>query len=279
MLKHRLVSGSLMGGFLLAAIFFFPPWAVFAVLMAVCALALVEFYALLDASRIPHFKIVGTLSGLALVGVTWGVTQRDPGLAAEAESLMLFAALAAIFFRQISFRDSPRPWETMAGSLLGVLYVAFLFNAIVKLLALSPGHSGRLLVLYLAAVVKFTDMGAYFIGCAIGRHKLIPRISPAKSWEGVLGGVLVGVGASFAFRAAVGGRIGDFEIGACDAAILGFGLSVAGVIGDLIESLLKRAAGVKDSGRMIQGMGGILDVLDSLLFAAPLLYLYVRFFL
>lgn len=269
-----------MGLALLAAIFFLPPWAVLAVLIAVCGLALVEFYSLLDASSIPHFKIVGTISGLALVGTTWLAAQRSASLASEVEGLMIYAAMAAIFFRQISFsREGARAWETMAGSLLGILYVAFLFNSIVKILALGGDHAGRFLVLYMAAIVKFTDIGAYFIGCAIGRHKMIPRISPAKSWEGVIGGVLVGVAASFGFRAAVHGQIGIYTIGVADAAILGVMLAMAGVIGDLIESVLKRAAGVKDSGHMIQGMGGILDVLDSLLFAAPLHYMYVRFFL
>jgi phosphatidate cytidylyltransferase len=279
MLKHRIQSGLLLGLSLLAGIFFLNPWAVLVVLLAVCGLALVEFYSLLDARQIPHFKIVGVLCGLALVAGTWLASQRSREMGVEIEALLLFLALGAVFFRQILFKGSERPWETMAGSFLGVLYVAFLFNFIVKLLVLEQDHAGRLLLLYLVTVVKFTDMGAYFVGCAIGRHKLIPRISPAKSWEGVIGGVLTGMAASVAYMRVLDFEIGRYQFQLHDALIIGVALAVAGVVGDLIESLLKRASGVKDSGTIILGMGGVLDVLDSLLFAAPVLYLYVRFLL
>jgi phosphatidate cytidylyltransferase len=279
MLKHRIQSGLLLSMALLAGVFFLNPWAVLVVLLTVCGLALVEFYALLDARQIPHFKIVGVVSGLILVAGTWLASQRSREMGVEVESILLFFVLGAVFFRQIFFRDSERPWETMAGSFLGVLYVAFLFNFVVKLLALEDERAGRLLLLYLVCVVKFTDMGAFFIGCAIGRHKLIPRISPAKSWEGVIGGVMTGMVASVAYAHFLDYRIGHYRFHIHDALLIGFVLAVAGVIGDLIESLLKRASGVKDSGTIIMGMGGILDVLDSLLFAAPVLYLYVRFFL
>ncbi len=167
----------------------------------------------------------------------------------------------------------------MAVTVFGIMYVSFLFNFFTKLMVSWGDGDGRILVLYLIAVVKFTDIGAYFIGCGFGRHKMFPRLSPAKSWEGSLGGVLTGLGASVVFFLITGGDLGVVRLAWPDVFALGLLLSVAGVLGDLAESLVKRAGGVKDSSNVIQGMGGTLDLLDSLLFAAPVLYVYARLFL
>lgn len=280
MLRHRLQSGILLGASLLGAMFFLPTAWVLPLLLVVTLLALLEFYALLDASKIPHFKVVGILCGLGLVAGTWMALRSELVWRQEAESFLIFLTTAYVFIRQIACRQTERPWDTMAGTLLGVVYVAFLFNYLLKLMVgWGPGVDGRMLLLYLIAVVKCTDIGAYSVGCAIGRHKLIPRISPKKTWEGVIGGVLTGLTASLLFVYFGHGRIGLFAFSWTDAVLLGLLLPVAGVVGDLIESLLKRAAGVKDSGTYIQGMGGLLDVIDSLLFTAPLLYIYTRLFI
>jgi phosphatidate cytidylyltransferase len=271
-LRQRVGSGVLLGGAFIAAAFFLPAYSFLAVFLALGAIALLEFYALLDARQIPHFKVVGTVSGLVLIAGTWlAYTFRFPGWQ-EAETVLLGAASAAIFVRQIAHRSTNRPWETVAGTLLGVIYVAFLLGFVSKLLTAWGDAVGRLLVLYLVAVVKFTDIGAYFVGCAIGRHKMIPRISPAKTWEGTVGGEVTAIGVSLAFAHFAAGRLEVFHLDPWRAAGLGFVLAVAGILGDLVESVFKRAAGVKDSGTIIQGMGGLLDVLDSLLFAAPVMY-------
>jgi phosphatidate cytidylyltransferase len=280
MLRQRLQSGFLLGGTLLAALIFMPKVWLLPLLLILVFVSLVEFYALLDASRIPHFKVVGLICGLGLVAGNWFALLGQQPWRQEAESFIFFLTTAFVFIRQISCRHTDRPWDTMAGTLLGVIYVAFLFNFLLKLvLGWGPTVDGRRLLLYLIAVVKCTDIGAYSVGCAIGRHKFIPRISPKKTWEGVVGGVLCGLAASLLFVFLAHGSIGPIHVSWVDAVILGLVLSAAGVTGDLIESLLKRAAGVKDSGTFILGMGGILDVVDSLLFAAPLLYMYVRLFI
>ena len=123
-------------------------------------------------------------------------------------------------------------------------------------------------------ITKFSDTGAYAVGSLIGRHKMIPRISPGKTWEGFGGAIVLSTAASVIFAQFFGGKMAGMNW--FHAVMLGVMLSVTAVIGDLIESLFKREAGVKDSGKFFPGIGGILDLLDSLLFNAPIMYLYLR---
>ena len=155
------------------------------------------------------------------------------------------------------------------------MYVPWLLNFIQKI-HFFPGleGNGKFYVLYFILVTKFSDTGAYVIGSLIGKHKMIPRISPGKTWEGFGGAIVVSTGTSLLFASLAGPRLAGMTW--VHAALLGVILSSAAVIGDLIESVFKREAGVKDSGKFFPGIGGILDLLDSLLFNAPLMYLYLR---
>ncbi len=282
MLKARVRSGLLLGAALLAAVFLVPPWGAWAIVSAVVVLGLKEFYGMLEAGRIPCFKAVGTLCGLALIAAAWFARdERAAGGAAarDVENLTLFAGAAVVFARMLFQRKNPRPLETMAGTLLGLLYVGYLTSFFLRLATAWGGLKGRWLVIYLVVVVKGGDIAAYFVGCRFGRHKLIPRISPAKSWEGAVAGLLGAVAASLAARAVFHGTLGPVLLPWAHAVALGLGLAIFGIFGDLLESLMKRAAGVKDSGTLIAGMGGLLDVVDSLLLAAPALYFYARWLL
>ena len=151
------------------------------------------------------------------------------------------------------------------------------FNWSVVTSRVEVAESGRLLILYLIIVVKCTDIGAYTVGRLVGQHKLCPRISPGKTIEGFFGGIAFALAASLLFCHFTGYRFGsEISLRFHDAVILGVLLAVAGTVGDLFESLLKRAANTKDSSTVIPGMGGVLDVIDSLLFGAPVLYAYVK---
>jgi len=123
-------------------------------------------------------------------------------------------------------------------------------------------------------VTKFSDTGAYAVGSLIGRHKMIPRVSPGKTWEGFGGAIFLSTVSSLLFVQIFGAHM--FGMNSMHALILGVVLSSTAVIGDLIESLFKREAGLKDSGHFFPGIGGILDLLDSLLFNAPIMYIYLR---
>jgi phosphatidate cytidylyltransferase len=129
-------------------------------------------------------------------------------------------------------------------------------------------------VLHFILVTKFSDLGAYVTGSLFGKHKMIPRISPGKTWEGFAGAVVISTLISVGYVKLAHSKVPEMTVP--HAVALGILLSSTAVIGDLIESLFKREAGVKDSGRLFPGIGGILDLMDSLLFNAPLMYLYLR---
>jgi phosphatidate cytidylyltransferase len=171
------------------------------------------------------------------------------------------------------------PLETMAYTLFGLLYVMWLFNFITKIVYVTPRGphgeiTGHFYVLYLIVVTKFSDMGAYVTGSLIGKHQLVPHISPKKTWEGFFGALAFSTAGSFGLVWIAGPHLGYIHWH--DAAILGVLLGFAAIIGDLAESLVKRATEMKDSGGVLPGIGGVLDLIDSLLFTAPLLYFYMR---
>jgi len=150
-----------------------------------------------------------------------------------------------------------------AVTILGILYVGFLLSFLIWIRGLPQGRS---LALLLLASVWTTDAVAYFVGLALGRHPLSPRISPKKSWEGAVAGFAGGIVGA----AALGWLLG-LPLGVSLA--LGASCSLAGQLGDLVESAFKRSAGVKDSGGLLPGHGGVLDRFDALFFAAPVGYI------
>ena len=281
-IKHRLISGFSIAGVLFAAFFFLPDAGIPFVLAALAALMTLEFYQLMTAGGVANFRVYGTLGAVALVFVTWCAGVR--GDRGTWDAVVLFLVTIGIFLRQFPQKDNPHPLRTIGGTLFGILYVGLLWNFLTKLLlfgrppdfAASIYWPGRWLLLYAVFAAKFTDIGAYLVGCAIGRHKLIPRISPGKSWEGVFGGLFVGTLAGTWLVWGLRDVFAPLGLTWPRAIPLGLVLSVCAVVGDLTESLFKRAANVKDSGGVVPGMGGTLDVLDSILFTAPAVYLFLR---
>ncbi len=190
---------------------------------------------------------------------------------------ILFLIVAGLFLFQATRTDGAEAIIRISTTLAGIIYVAWLFSFFPRINYYFPTGSaaageGRFYIFFLVLVVKVNDSAAYFLGSRWGRTKLIPRISPGKTVEGAVMGVLAG-GAS----AIAGKHLFCLSRLTWPAALtLGLVLGTAAVLGDLAESLLKRSAGRKDSGQTLPGMGGILDLLDSLLFTAPLLYFYMK---
>ena len=302
MLSRRIISGVLFLIVVALAAFWLPSSVGCLLLVALAVVGLLEFYHLVNLAGMPAFRILGVVAAVALLGstyVTLIVGRLSPGVTTgflpDLEWVVLFAIVFAVCIRQFPQKHNVQPLGTSAGTLCGVLYAPFLLGFILRLLfrwdPVSPwaafGATGRTLVLYLIIVVKGSDIGAYFAGRFLGRHKLFPRISPGKTWEGLAGGILAAMAANLVFcallpeSASVPGAaaFGRLSMTRLDGFVLAVLLAAVGVVGDLVESLLKRAASAKDSGVIIPGMGGVLDVLDSLLFAAPVLYAYAGWFL
>ena len=168
----------------------------------------------------------------------------------------------------------------VAVTVLGFVYVSVLFSFLVRLLFLPDGSSqvpGAWLVIWLCAVTKFTAMGAYITGSLIGKHKMIPHISPAKTWEGFVGALFFAQLAGCVLYALLPDSL-SILVGWPWVVGLGVLLALLAVVGDLAESVLKRSMGVKDSGHTLPGIGGALDLIDSLCFTAPVLYFILFWF-
>jgi phosphatidate cytidylyltransferase len=286
LLKYRFFSGVLAIGLTIGSAFFLPAFGVWILILLLAMWAQYEFYLLMDKAGIPVFRVYGILFGMALITATFftvGPDQESLAAAHRWETIVIIGMLMTVFIRQFPQRSNDQPIPTIACTLLGVLYVPFCLNFFTKLAlqwdrhGLSSGLSrtGILLCLFTIFVVKFTDMGAFFVGRKFGRHKLYPRLSPGKTWEGFFGGLGAGLLVSCLFFLCVRGHFGLVVLRGIDAVALGLLLPLAAVAGDMFESLLKRAASLKDSGQTVPGMGGILDVVDSLLFGAPVMYVYL----
>lgn len=190
----------------------------------------------------------------------------------QAYALQAGLVFAVLFFGLIflwRFGDLQQVVQQLALLLFGFFYVPLLLGHLVLLRGLPFGREWIYLVLL---IVMASDTGAYFSGITLGRHKLYPAISPNKSVEGAVGGLLGALVGAFVARATF-----FPALDAGDCLLLGLGLGAMSQLGDLFESMLKRACGVKDSGVLFPGHGGILDRLDSLLFAFPLAFYYAWF--
>ena len=244
-------------------------------------IALWEFYSMLDHRDLPNFKITGMICGaVMLVGSFYYFAKMGPAGSYDFELAVLLFFLLTVFGRQMFARlRQDEPLQTMAYTLFGLLYVLWLFNFTTKILYLTPRASngvvtGQFYVLYLIAVTKFSDMGAYLTGSLIGRHLMTPHISARKTWEGFCGALVFALLCSLLLFKLMPGHLSMLTW--THATVLGLLLGFAAVIGDLAESIIKRSTDVKDSGNFLPGIGGALDLIDSLLFTAPLLFFYLR---
>jgi len=244
-------------------------------------IGLLEFYRMLDHKGLPNFKVTGMICGAVLLaGSFYYFSKIGPAHSYDFEVAVLLFFLLTVFGRQMFARlRHDEPLQTMAYTLFGLLYVLWLFNFITKIVYLTPRSStgqltGQFYVLFLIAVTKFADMGAYLTGSVIGRHLMVPHISGKKTWEGFFGAIVFALLCSLGLFKLMPGHLSALNW--THATILGVLLGFAAVLGDLAESIIKRSTDVKDSGNLLPGIGGALDLVDSLLFTAPLLFFYLR---
>jgi phosphatidate cytidylyltransferase len=280
---RRSVSFIILWTILLTALFSkhkFISDSVFLVIVVFLALTgLAEFYGIVEKRDLICFKWWGLFGGLLLmVGTFLNLTgvighSGSPARVNDFETSFLILFVLGLCLRQFFSRSNTAGILAISTTLFGLMYVPWLLNFIQKI-NYFPGVQGHYYLLYFIVITKFSDTGAYLVGSLIGRHKMIPRISPGKTWEGFGGALAVSVLVSLGFFYYLGDRMRGMTW--MHAVILGLLLGLAAVVGDLIESIFKREAGIKDSGKFFPGIGGILDLLDSLLFNAPIMYLYLR---
>jgi phosphatidate cytidylyltransferase len=239
-----------------------------------------EFYRAQEEKGHKVFKQSGLFCGALIFVNSWYFLIARPEDARlvhyGVELVVVFSLLGALIRLVVRQENHHAPITTAALTLLGLLYAPFLFNY-VALLALAPGNpsDNRFVLVYLLAVTKFSDVGAYVVGSLIGKHKMIPRISPGKTWEGFAGAILTSLVISIVMTLWMDpkGEVLTFA----SSILLGLLLPLISVVGDLAESVIKRDASIKDSGHTIPGIGGALDLIDSILFTAPVLYFYLQF--
>lgn len=263
----------------------FAGWELgFFVLLGFMALrALWEYYRMLEADGTGVFTLTGILCAVVLL-VGGFLSMRADGTtnSGDIELLIPVLFLITVFSRQMFRGTSNDPLRAMSYTIFGLLYIPWLFSFVTKIIYLTPRledgmTTGQYYVLYLVAVTKFSDMGAYVFGSLFGKHPFAPHISPKKTWEGFAGALFTSLLCSYWIYALMPEKLSLFRFD--DLTILGLGLGFAAVVGDLAESVVKRGAHTKDSSAMLPGIGGTLDLIDSILFTAPILFFYMRFVL
>src|SRR5688572_7716100 len=246
---RRLLSTVIMWAVLLGAMFsgnaILSNTVFLLILCAPTVVGLIEFYGLAEKINLKCFKVLGVIGGLLLIIGTFlhfsgklGIS-GTPARVNDFEISFIILFVLGLCLRQFLSKSNTTGIVAISTTLFGLMYVPWLLNFIQKI-NYFPGVQGVYYVLYFIVVTKFSDTGAYITGSLIGKTKMIPRISPGKTWEGFGGAILFSVGASLGFAYSIGDKLTDMTLP--HAVILGFILAVSAVIGDLIESLFKREA-------------------------------------
>ncbi len=270
MLRKRLITALWGIPLIIATVWFGEPW--FTILMIIWGvLAVFEFYRLVTASKVPpltYFGLIWTLllilsrnsDLLSILKPHFDLNLLTPLLLTSAVMLSLIWLL-----RRAQKKNAFTGW---AWTMAGILYVGWLLGYLVALRGLDNGRNWVFLALFTTFA---SDTGAFFVGRALGRRRLAPQISPGKTWEGAIGGIFSATVVSLLFILPTPLTL---HLNWGQAILLGLLVSIFGQLGDLVESLFKRNMGAKDSGKLLPGHGGVLDRMDSIVFAGIVVYYY-----
>ncbi|MFI5253519.1 MAG: phosphatidate cytidylyltransferase [Bacteroidota bacterium] len=283
-------------------------WFFFIFIALASAFALKEFYSLVQTKGAKPMVTLGVISGV-FVNCSFYVTKLHIMIAGllgvsgvpfptSAQFLLITLLISIAVFGLVElFRNNGSAILNLSTTIMGVLYIPLFFGAFIGIRELfipldfpmmrffpNPNFEtsvlnietayrwGGVTVISIFAIIWICDSAAYYGGMLTGKHKLFPRVSPNKSWEGAMFGFIFAIGTAVAAKALVLPYLNYGE-----AIVIGIIVGTIGQMGDLVESLIKRDAGVKDSSNLIPGHGGVLDRFDSLLFVAPIVYLYLDF--
>jgi len=282
-LVHRTYSTILLIGILVAAFLFSQNW-LYAVLFTFISMsALVEYFRLFPISGFRRFRWQAYGVGIAYIALIfapiWGFEAAWLGnLDGLAISLLVTLMVLSRLRKPL---EGFRTLDEITATLFGFIYCVILLSFVPRILMLplvdtSGNPSSASYIIYLIAVTKLTDTGAYLVGSMIGKNKMVPHVSPGKTWQGFGGAILFAVVGSYVLCLTMGENIP--LITPLHAGLLAVVLALFGVLGDLAESILKRSLEVKDSGHVMPGIGGFLDLIDSVIFTAPVFFIYLLIF-
>ncbi len=279
-LQQRLIVGGL-SAFLVIFLISMAPYPYFRPLFAlitssIIATAVWEYYSIANTKGYQPLDKIGITSTFIYIFAIFLATQF-PTLQFLPEMILWLTLL--IFFINY-FVTGPSPFINLAISVFAIAYLTIPLATLINIVYLPQDsvQDGRWWLIYLIVVTKMTDTGAFFFGKKFGKHKLAPYISPGKTWEGAIGGFITAIASSFLLYLILQLIYEKLPIDLSLTLCLTLSgiLSIVAQFGDLAESLLKRDVGVKDSNPIVPGLGGMLDVVDSLVFTAPLMYIYLK---
>ncbi len=261
--KDRIISSAIMIS--LATFAILNKWVFILVLLALTVGGLYEFFYLIKKKGIPIYSYTGIVIGVIIPLSTFLQFEPTKGW----ELLFIVLALLSIFVMQFQRDDNTNAIVGISTTLFGVLYVSWFFSFLIKIRFLLPDWGGVKLLGFILLITKCGDMGALIVGSKYGKHLLMPKISPKKTVEGSIGSF-----ASSMLAAIVSSSLlpQELNLSFWQVALIGLFFGGLGQMGDLSESLIKRDFNVKDSGKMLPALGGVLDAIDSILFAAPAFY-------
>ncbi|MFC1956848.1 phosphatidate cytidylyltransferase [Chloroflexota bacterium] len=271
MLKERTITSAWYAVLLVVIVWFGggPGFTTLVVILGV--LAALEFYRMVGSTKPPPLTYFG------LIWTAFFILSRNSELLSRPETgfnpdlltpLLITSAIVLPLIGLLTRRQKEGAFTSWVWTVAGILYIGWLLSHLVALRGLNDGRNWVFLVLFVTWV---SDTTAFFIGRRFGRHKLAPATSPGKTWEGTIGGICGGIAMSTLFLAPTPFQL---PLSPGQAVLLGALTSILGQAGDLFESLFKRNLGVKDSGKLMPGHGGILDRIDSLIFAGIVVYYY-----
>ena len=271
-LRVRTLSGAVLAAVVLGAVIW-SQWSFGLLLMALLVVGMSEFYTLAEKQGSHPQRIVGLVAGAVLFALNFAFVSDDIEILGSARQAFacglafLLLSLPAMFICEL-YRRQGNPAADIGTTLMGVVYVALPFSVMCYIPMIGSDVWNPWVMLFYIFIIWCNDVFAYLVGMSVGRHRLFERLSPKKSWEGFFGGLAGAVATGF-----VAAYVLDANYWVWGG--LALVAALAGVAGDLVESMFKRASQVKDSGHLIPGHGGVLDRFDALLLSAPYVFLYL----
>lgn len=259
---------ALIGAVIVISSIIHSPWTYFAVFFLVCFFSLLEFYKLVGLDGMIPLKSWGTFTGLTGYTITFLV---ETGKLETKFFFLIFPLLFLVFFIKLYRKTDKKPFTNIAFTFLGILYVAVPFS-LLHVVAFCQETYAFEVILGIFLINWANDTGAYFAGTKFGKTKLFSRISPKKTWEGFVGGVLL----SLLMTLGIIYYTDQFQF--WQWLVIGSIVVVAGTYGDLVESLFKRSILIKDSGGALPGHGGFLDRFDALMYSLPFIAMFLKLF-